>query len=80
MDSSDFDIEPLASIRVVVSQILTDLLGSIDDSGVVAKLQRADDGCAQREQQVAGDLLLLQGESVGRTRGRKGNGTMSVRK
>lgn len=80
MDSSDFDLEPLASICVVVSQILTDLLGSIDDSGVVAKLQRADDGGAQREQQVAGDLLLLQGERVERTRGRKGNRTMSVRK
>lgn len=38
---------------------LTDLLGCIDDSGVVAKLQRADDGGAQREEQVAGDLLLL---------------------
>lgn len=38
---------------------LTDLLGSIDDSGVVAKLQRADDGGAQGEEQVAGDLLLL---------------------
>lgn len=35
------------------------LLRGVDDSCVVAKLQRSDDGGGQREQQVAGYLLAL---------------------
>lgn len=49
--------------------MLTDLLGSIDDSGVIPELQRADDSGAQREQKVARDLLLLQGEQIESVRG-----------
>lgn len=38
---------------------MTDLLRSVDDSRVVAELQRADDGGAQREQEVTCHLLFL---------------------
>lgn len=38
---------------------MADLLRSVDDSRVVTELQRADDGGAQREQEVTCHLLLL---------------------
>lgn len=38
---------------------MTDLLRSVDDSRVVTELQRADDGGAQREQEVTCHLLFL---------------------
>lgn len=39
--------------------LMTDLLRSVDDSRVVTELQRADDGGAQREQEVTCHLLFL---------------------
>lgn len=39
--------------------MMTDLLRSVDDSRVVTELQRADDGGAQREQEVTCHLLFL---------------------
>lgn len=41
------------------------LLWSVDDSCVVAKLQRSDDSSGQREQQVACYLLVLLGVGWG---------------
>lgn len=39
--------------------MMTNLLRSVDDSRVVTELQRADDGGAQREQEVTCHLLFL---------------------
>lgn len=46
--------------------IYTNLFRSVDDSSVVTELQRADDGGAQREQEITSNLLLLKGQSHGK--------------
>lgn len=56
------------------SQLITNLLGSVDDSCVVAKLQRADYSGGQREQEVTCYLLFLQRGRGGRRRGEEEEG------
>lgn len=50
--------------------IFTNHLWSIDDSCVVTKLQRADDGGGEGEQEITCDLLVLEGERRGMKGGR----------
>lgn len=64
----------MSSFSFSFSQLITNLLWSIDDSCVVTKLQRADDSGGQGEEEITCYLLFLQWDKKGKNSRRKCQG------
>lgn len=60
LTSGEVKVEHVCSLQMQGRyRLITNLLWSVDDSRVVTKLQRADDGGGQREQEITCHLLFL---------------------